>query len=113
MTMDENQREFKVGDRVRYVGSYTCTDEREERLGYRMGMETVIFAVGDMLRVNDADGEERPFYKWEWQHASCVPSQAPQDTSCILPSTEALDRFEALLGRLEAILGGIGKGEVK
>jgi len=42
-----------------------------------------------------------------------APSQAPQAASPILPSTEALDRFEALLGRLEAVLGGIGKGEVK
>jgi len=113
MTMNENPVEFKAGDRVRYVGSDACTDEREERLGYRMGMETVIFAVGDMLRVNDVDGEERPFYKWEWQHASYVPSQAPQAASPILPSTEALDRFEALLGRLEAAVGAISKGEVK
>jgi len=29
------------------------------------------------------------------------------------PSTEALDRFEALLGRLEAAVGAISKGEVK
>jgi len=28
-------------------------------------------------------------------------------------ASEALDRFEALLGRLEAAVGAIGKGEVK
>jgi len=47
------------------------------------------------------------------QNKAVEPSQAPQATSPILTSTESLDRFEALLGRLEAILGGMSKGEVK
>jgi len=109
MTMNENSREFKAGDLVRYVGG-----ARGERVGYVLGYETVIAGHDDGgLQVADKDGDLRVFFDWEWQHASNSPSQAPQATSPILPSAEALDRFEALLGRFEAILGGISKGEVK
>lgn len=50
---------------------------------------------------------------WRIRNTSQAPTQVPQVTSPILPSTEQLDRFEALLGRLEGILGGIGKGEAE
>lgn len=40
-----------------------------------------------------------------------APTEAPRATSPILTSTEQLDRFEALLRRLEGILAGINKGE--
>jgi len=45
------------------------------------------------------------------QNKAVAPSEAPQTPTPILPSTEQLDRFEALLMRLEGILGGINKGE--
>jgi len=107
--MNENSREFKAGDRVRYVG-----EEGKTRAGYTLGMVSTIITDEDgVLAIHDRDNDERMFFEDEWEHASYVPSQAPQATSPILPSTEALDRFEALLGRLEAILGGISKGEVK
>ena len=110
MTMDENQREFKVGDRVRYVGSKL----EGVRFGYAYGYETVIVADDDGdKQVADQDGDLRMFLEREWQHASQAPTEAPQATPPILPSTEQLDRFEALLGRLKGILGGINKGEVK
>jgi len=110
MTMNENSREFKAGDRVRYVGSI----EHGIRRGYTGGYETGLVedGYGDLLVV-DQDGDTRTFFSWEWQRTPQTPSQPPQTTPTILPSKDALDRFEALLGRLEAILGGIGKGEVE
>lgn len=107
MTMNENPREFKVGDWVRYVG-----EEGKPRIGYKIGMESnILFDEDGLLAVHDLDGHERMFFGDEWQHALQAPTQAPQATPPILPSTEQLDRFEALLGRLEGILGTIAKGE--
>ena len=109
MTMNENSREFKAGDRVRYVG-----EEGKPRVGYELGMTSTIAMDEDGLPwVIDRDGDNRVLFEDEWEHAPNSPSQAQQATPPILPSTEALDRFEALLGRLEAILGGMSKGEVK
>ena len=109
MTMNENPVEFKAGDRVRYVGV-----EGESRIGYKLGMiSTIAMDENGVPWVIDMDGHNRVFFEDEWEHASYVPSQAPQAASPILPSTEALDRFEALLGRLEATVGAISKGEVK
>lgn len=101
MTMDENKREFKAGDRVRYVGT-----EGEARVRYELGMIAVVFGYRHGgLAVHDLDGDERVFFTDEWEHAPKLPTGAPQATPPILPSTEQLDRFEALLGRLEGILG--------
>lgn len=47
------------------------------------------------------------------RNVSSGSTEVPQATHPILPSTEQLDRFEALLGRLEGILGTITKGEAK
>ena len=106
MTMNENSREFKVGDRLRYVG-----EEGKPRIGYTLGMVSTIITDEDgMLAIHDRDNAERMFFEDEWEHASYVPSQAPQATSPILTSTEALDRFEALLGRLEKVTAQLDKG---
>lgn len=106
MTMNENQREFKVGDRVRYVGECGIA-----RTGYVLGMvSTIMFDEDGMLAVHDRDGDERMFFEDEWEHATVVPTEALQAASALLTSTEALDRFEALLGRLEKVAAQLDKG---
>jgi hypothetical protein len=64
-------------------------------------------SVEGMLVFANQDGSEWPAGYWRIRNTAQEPSKP------ILTSTEALDRFEALLGRLEAAVGAISKGEVK